>query len=237
MMRPYRAGFALLACLVLSPAARADDVVAADKIISGDEITLKDGHVLRLAGIKAVSPQAIAFLQANMAGHDLDLQNPVIDRYGRVSATVFIQGQKESVENTMLREGLAFVYPATGDDAQLDEMLNIEKAARQEKHGYWADHPDTSADNAEPLYGKYGFVTGIVTKAERVKNKVYLNFGADWRTDFTIAIAAHDLRAFKKQDLNPLDWQGKHLRVRGWIKRDFGPMITVTDPHQIELLP
>ncbi|MGB9152085.1 MAG: thermonuclease family protein [Alphaproteobacteria bacterium] len=209
----------------------------ADKIISGDEISLKDGRVLRLAGIKAAGPDAAAFLESAIVGHNLVLQDAAGDRYGRISATVFIEGQNQSIENAMLRAGNAFVYPATGDDARLEDMLNLEHTARQEKRGYWADHPDTSADNAETLYGKYGFVSGTITKAERVKNKVFLNFGADWRTDFTIAIAAHDLRAFKKADLDPLTLQGKKLRVRGWVKREFGPMITVTDPHQVELLP
>jgi micrococcal nuclease len=230
---------ALLCILLLLPAyAHAADFAAtADKIISGDEIALKDGRTVRLSGIKAAAPEATSFLESSVTGRGLTLQNAVIDRYGRIAAIVLIQGQNQSVEEAMLRAGLAFVYPATGDETQLDEMLNWEHTARQEKRGYWAASPDISADNAEQLYGKYGFVTGVVTKAERIKNKVYLNFGADWHTDFTITIAAHDLRAFKKQGFDLLSWQGKKLRVRGWVKRDFGPMITVTDPHQVEFLP
>lgn len=229
---------ALAFLLLFSFSAQASDIAAtADRVISGDEISLKDGRVLRVAGIKAAMPEAVSFLKSNVAGHALTLQNAVTDRYGRVSATVFVEGEKQPVEDELLSAGLAFVYPATGDEERLDGMLKLEREARLKKAGYWAEHPDIDADDAERLYGKYGFVAGTVTKAEHVKNKVYLNFGADWRTDFTVAIAAHDLRAFKKQDIDPLALQGKKLRVRGWVKRDFGPMITVSDPHQVELFP
>ena len=223
--------------LLLSLGAWADDLrVGFDRVISGDEIALGDKRIVRLKGTKALAPEAADFLAAAIGAHPLILRDAADDRYGRVTATVFVEGQDQSLEDGLLKAGLAFVYPAAGDDARLDEMLSEEQVARHAKTGYWAAHPDVSSDDAEKLYGKYGFVTGTVVKAERVKNKVYLNFGVDWRTDFTVAIAAHDLRAFKKAEMEALSLQGKKLRVRGWVKRDFGPMITVTDPHQIEVL-
>ena len=232
-----RVGLLVLCLLLGAGAVNADEAITAAQIISGDEISLSDGRVLRLAGIEA-TPDAKAFLQTNVVGHVVTLQDaaPDTDRYGRVVALAHIDGSTETLQDILLQNGLAFVYPALGDEPQLDRMLAEENAARQMGKGYWADHADVLPDNAESLYGKYGFVTGVVTKAERVKNKVYLNFGADWRTDFTIAIAAHDLRAFKNAGADPLAWQGKKLRVRGWVKRDFGPMITVTDPHQTEFV-
>jgi endonuclease YncB( thermonuclease family) len=218
--------------------ARADDAsVAVDKIISGDTVALQDGHILRFGGIKAIAPEAKAFLESTVLHHVLALQEISTDRYGRMTATATVQGEGHSVETALLHQGLAFVYSAAGDDPHLDEWIAAEKEARQNKRGLWRDHTDVFSDDAEKLYGHYGFITGTVTKAERVKNKVYLNFGADWRTDFTITIAAHDLRAFKKQGVDLLGMQGKRLRVRGWVCRDNGPMITVTDPHQIEWMP
>ncbi len=69
-----------------------------------------------------------------------------------------------------------------------------------------------------------------------VRGRVYLNFGPDWRTDFTIAIAPRDRRRFTRAGLLPGDWDGRRLRVRGWLKRYNGPMIEATHPEQIELL-
>lgn len=116
----------LFAVLAFSSFANAEAIVNPDKIISGDEIALKDGRVLRLKGIKAASPKATIFLQSNIPGHDLTLQDAVTDRYGRVLATVFLQGQTSPIEDAMLREGVAFVYPAAGDDARLEEMLGLD---------------------------------------------------------------------------------------------------------------
>ncbi len=236
--------FVFLLCALpafAAPAFAESLVVTADHAVSGDEIALRDGRVLRLAGIKSFTPDAQEFLQSHLAGRDLVLQNPVIDRYGRVFAVAIIMGETQNIEQDMLQQGLAFVYLASGDDAHLDSWMMAELAARMAGRGAWPQHADIASDdaekNADTLYGSYVFVSGVVTKAERVKNKVYLDFGADWRTDFTIAIAAHDLRAFRDANKDPLDMGGKRVRVRGWVKRDFGPMITATDPRQVEIIP
>ena len=84
--------------------------------------------------------------------------------------------------------------------------------------------------------GTFAFVAGKVLKAERIKNTLHLNFGDDWRTDFTVTIAARDMHRFKKAGIDPLDYDKQNIRVRGWVKSDHGPMIVVTDPSQIETL-
>ncbi len=220
-----------------SPLLAADASVTADTIISGDEIGLKDGRVVRLDGIKAASPDAKAFLESTILGHTLTLHDASDDRYGRIAATVTLQEQSLSVEEMMLRAGLALVYPATGDADRLDALMKQEQSARTERRGLWATQTDTQATDAAVLEGKYGFVTGTVAKAVRVKTKLSLDFGTEGHTSFTIAIAPHNLRAFKKQGLDPLSWQGQKLRVRGWVTRDKNgiPTLTVSDPHQIEL--
>ncbi|MDE1900381.1 MAG: thermonuclease family protein [Alphaproteobacteria bacterium] len=219
--------------LSLSPAYAAD--ITAARVLSGDEIALNDGRIVRLSGIKAW-PQAEDFLQTAARGRTLILQDPAPDRYGRIAATVFAGNSRISLQEDLLRRGLAFVYPATGDAPSVDTYLADEKAARLAHLGAWPQHPDIRAGDAASLYGSYGFITGKAVNAARVKNKVYVNFGPDWHTDFTIAIAAHDLRAFKHAGIDPLTWQGKTIRVRGWVVRDGGPMIDVTDPHQIEIV-
>ncbi|MDR3424942.1 MAG: thermonuclease family protein [Alphaproteobacteria bacterium] len=221
--------------LSLTCAAQAQDIVAASQIISGDEIALQDGRVLRLAGVKAVTPNAKTFLESAVLNHALVLQDAKPDRYGRVNATASVQGQAQSIEESLLSQGLAFVYPAVGDD-RLDSWLDAERQARREKRGTWADHPDVPAQDAPILCGKYGFVAGTVSGAERIKNKVYLHLGEGGQTDFTLEIAAHFLRALRKRGLDPLALQGKKLRIRGWVKRDIYPTITLSDPHQIEAM-
>lgn len=215
--------------------------VLATEAMSGDTIKQDDGTVIRLSGIRADSDIAKATLQKLVDGQTLILENKNTDRYGRMTADVYCTKHKDRLwlQGEMLRQGMAFVYPPTGGESHLDEMLKAEQEARHEKRGLWNEgaHADLPADDpAKIKYGHYAFVVGKVAKAERVKNMVYLNFGADWRTDFTAAIAAHDLKAFRKVGIDPLEYRDKTIRVRGWAKRDFGPMITVTNPAQIEVL-
>ena len=71
------------------------------------------------------------------------------------------------------------------------------------------------ADKAEGREGHFAFVSGLVLDAARVKNKVYLNFGADWREDFTIVIVAHDLAAFRRQASIPCHGKAKPSALAG----------------------
>ena len=70
----------------------------------------------------------------------------------------------------------------------------------------------------------------------KVKARVYLNFGPDWRTDFTVTLQAKARRLFRKAGLEPLSLEGREIRVRGWLKKFNGPMIEATHPEQIEVL-
>lgn len=234
--------------LSLPLAAFADTSLVADHAISAEEITLKDGRSVRLNGLfctklgeQDICSTARDTLQKLVAGQVITMENVTTDRYGRLMADVSVttdKGEKIDVQNAMLQKGMAFLYPPVGDELHLDVWLKTEATARKDHRGLWAgsSFTDTTADQAEKQIGHFAFVHGKVLKAARIKNMVYLNFGNDWKSDFTIAIAAHDLHAFRAAQIDPLAYQDKNMRVRGWVKRLFGPMISVTDPHQIEIL-
>lgn len=223
---------ALLLGLLFAFAAHAQETVTAASILSGDELALQDGRILRLAGIKAEGAEAKTYLKNNIKGHALLLQNATVDRYGRVEAVATLQGSTQSIEEEMLGQGLAFVYPAIGDD-QADTWLVLEKEARQKRSGIWGQDKDISSHAAFYHIGSYQFVVDTVMKAERIKNKVYLSFGEE-KPHFTLIIAAHFLRSMKKRDMDWETLQGKRLRVRGWIEKNNGAAMTLTDLHQIE---
>ena len=67
--------------------------------------------------------------------------------------------------------------------------------------------------------------------------RAYLNFGRDWRTDFTVTIAPEDLKAFRAANIDPASYAGKRVRVRGWIERMNGFEIEAAVPEAIEILP
>ncbi len=238
-----------MALICAAPAHAADAKPSlVTKTVSGDEFVLGDGRDVKLEGIRAPFPETGNFpeksrqaLQLLVENHLIVFENVATDRYARSAAQAYVlkdNGKKDWLQGEMLSNGMVFIYPPVGTEPHLDEMFKLESVARHLKRGIWADaaYADTAADQAGMKYGHFAFVSGVVREAERVKDKVYLNFGADWHKDFTVAIAAHDLKNFRDKDIDPLDYKGKTIRVRGWIKREFGPMITATHPAQIEIL-
>ena len=92
------------------------------------------------------------------------------------------------------------------------------------------------AEAAGGHLGSFQLVEGRVLEAAVVRGRAYLNFGADWREDFTVTLAPKVRRRFEAEGIDPRDYRGTRLRVRGWLKSYNGPMIEVTHPEQIEVL-
>ncbi len=105
--------------------------------------------------------------------------------------------------------------------ARVAKMLALESSARRARLGIWG-HPF------------YAVIAPV--QAARVKGRIYLNFGDDWRTNFTIVLEAKVRSLFAKAGLDPLALEVRWLRDRGLLKKRNGPMIVATYPEQIELL-
>ena len=174
------------------------------------------------------------------------------DRHGRLLAHLFVSGHDrdsqsrdsqsrddgEWLQGKLLERGLARVYSFADNRVRIAAMLALERKARAEKRGIWA-HPFyrvLDVDGAAGHLSRFALVTGRVQKALVVKGRGYLNFGDDWRTDFTIAISPKARRVFERDGIDIRAYADKHVRVRGWVKRFNGPMIEVTHPEQIEIL-
>lgn len=162
-----------------------------------------------------------------------------MDRHGRHLAHLF-PDDGTWVQGHMLADGMARVYSFADNRAVVPEMLAQETAARAARRGIWA-HPfyavrPADADALMRRLGTFQVITGAVVDAARVRGTVYLNFGGDWRTDFTVALDARARRRFTKAGVDPLAFEGRRLRVRGWLRKRNGPMLELTHPEQIEVL-
>jgi endonuclease YncB( thermonuclease family) len=158
-----------------------------------------------------------------------------VDRHGRLLAHLHAAGGAW-IQGEMLRLGLARVYGFADNRALIPEMLALERQARAAGRGIWG-HPfyaiRTPARTNRDI-GTFQIVEGTVVAAARVKGRIYLNFGADWRTDFTVTIGSKAQKLFRQAGVDPLALEGRRLRVRGWLKRFNGPLIEATHPGQIE---
>ena len=216
-------------------------------VLSGDTLRLASGDILRLAGIAApeeASAELASQAKAALAGLvdrktlRLSYGGRRVDRHGRLIAHVH-DANGLWVQGEMLTRGLARVASFADNRARLTEMLLFEAQARAAHRGLWAHaaYLVRQAPETPKFLNSFQIVEGRVLKAAKVRGQIYLNFGADWRTDFTAAITRGAARLYAKAGRDPMTYQGRRIRVRGWLKPRNGPMITVTHPEQIELLP
>ncbi len=225
-------------------------------IVDGDTLTLEDGRAVRLVGIQApklpldrpnFTPWPMAE-EARQALAELTQGTRVtlsyggtrIDRHGRALAHLHLPDGRW-VQGELLRAGLARVYSFADNRAHVAQMLSLERAARQADRGIW--HLPYYAvrqagdDRLAQDIDSFQLVEGQIRKAARVGKYMYLNFGSDYRTDFTISVAKRYWRKFDAAKMTPAKLKGKQVRVRGWLTKRNGPMIEATHPEQIELLP
>ncbi|MBX6321797.1 MAG: thermonuclease family protein, partial [Rhodospirillaceae bacterium] len=160
------------------------------------------------------------------------------DRHGRLLAHLWVDGVW--VQGEMLARGLARVSTLPDARALGRDMLAREAEARAAGRGLWAEpiyavRPADAVD-AGAEAGRFAIVEGQVREAAAVGRRVYLNFGADYRSDFTAVVVPAARPLFSAEGLDPLALAGRTVRVRGWVDALNGPMIEVTHPEQIEVV-
>lgn len=220
-------------------------------VLSGDTLDLEDGTRVRLAGIQAPEPagggrppwplatEAAAATGLSLLGRSVRLLHPDDrrDRWGRSLAHV-VRDDGLWAQGMLLTEGLARVHtqPRTANGAVA--MLDLERTARAARAGIWR-HRFYRIRNPDETWGDLDsvqIVEGRVADAAVVRGTAYLNFGTDWRRDFTFRIGAEGRRAFRAAGIDPAALTGLRVRGRGWVFAMNGPMIDLTHPAALEVL-
>lgn len=224
-------------------------------VVDGDTVRLKnDTTDIRLIGLQApklplgrkgfkawpLADDAQQALQTLVQGRTVTVRLGTVarDRYGRTLAHL-VRDDGLWVQGEMLRLGMARVYTFPDNRALASEMLALEAQARAAKRGIWA-HPfyavrDALSPTLSDDKGTFQIVAGTVREAAKTKDRIYLNFTDDFRTDFTVAIEKRDWRTFESAGVDVLKWQGQRIEARGWLSSRNGPMIEATHPEQIAL--
>jgi endonuclease YncB( thermonuclease family) len=221
-------------------------------VIDGETLKLDDGAEIRLLSVQppqlTLAREEKAALAALALGTNVCLapEEAPRDRYGRRLAHVFVSARLPEktpdlwVQGALVERGLARVATRKESRVCAAELLGIEAKARAAKLGLWgfAAYAVRSVDTIPPQdVGTFQLVEGTVRDVAKVGGRTYLNFGPDWRTDFTVTIEARDRKLFPSGALEPEALRGRKIRVRGWVERLNGPMIAATHPEQIENLP
>lgn len=223
------------------------------RVVDGDTLELEGGLRVHLVSIEAPretpwDQRAREALERLAQGREVELRYggearlPGSDRYPAEAALAHVFVRTEGgrwiwAQGALLRDGFARVHTRKDNLARAERMLAEEALAREEKRGLWRESRYAVRAAARPFEAE-GFmvVEGVVRSVQQLEERTYLNFGEDYRTDFTIAIAAEHIEEFRRAALDPATLEDRKVRVRGYVRDRGGPLITADHPAQLEVL-
>jgi endonuclease YncB( thermonuclease family) len=215
-------------------------------VTSGDSFVLDSGLPVRLASVSASGTDngAATALAELVAGREVEIRpaTPEPDRYGRTLAQVFV-GEGLAlvwVQAALIERGLLQVRTTPEDASCARALLALEAAAREAHAGIWADGALAALRAADTTLaqhrGTYAAVEGRIVSTGSTERTVFLNFGYDWSTDFTVTMSAADAAAFDFSGIGVEGLPGRLVRVRGWLEERDGATIRIDHAEQIEIL-
>jgi len=224
------------------------------EVIDGDTIRLSNGKLVRYVGIDTPEvrikkgdgfkylPQPFALeakeynrglVEGKNVRIEFDLQKT--DRYGRLLGYCFIEDTFINAE--LVKEGYAVIYTYPPNIKYVDLLLKLQKEARSQKKGLWEDFKTISHTEAYNYLNQVKSVRGRVIDTYQSSKCTFLNFGNDYKTDFTIVIFKKSLGEFTKEGIDPVTYyKNKVVMATGRIKEYNGPEIIANSPYQIEVI-
>jgi endonuclease YncB( thermonuclease family) len=215
------------------------------KVIDQKNLMLGDQTIMELAGIDVPEdyhPKSHDFLESlfeergktdvmmyQTAGADVGRVNRMRHQLGhlvRKDGHIWVQG-------ALIANGLARAMPTPTNPELADRLFALEQDAITAEKGLWAkDSPHRIHSALEPLdpLGRIVVVEGMVKTVSMLSNTTYLNFGDDWRKDFTIGVPTAIRQKMSRQNIDLFKIQGQKVRVRGWVREYNGPYIELEDP-------
>jgi endonuclease YncB( thermonuclease family) len=230
-----------------------------DIVIDPLRVRLVDGRVIQFSTLEI--PDLSANDGGPLAENALEALRPLLEkksvsiyqtkkkdkgrtnRMGHHMAHLIVRAPDKSetlwVQGYMIANGLARVLPSRDNTDLFEAMLKAETKARTDKTGLWSDeiYQVLSPQTAVAALYSWGIIEGKIHSSALVRNMLYLNFGDNWRDDFTIAVPSSVRRAMMKEGLNPQILANKTVRVRGWVQAYNGPYIELNHPAWLEILP
>lgn len=218
--------FSILMIVFFIAPVYAQDNLTIKTILDANRVELSNGQIVMLGGVVA-HEGAQDYLTNRFKGKSIQPfpEDSLKNRYGEVVAHLkTIEGiwiQKELVRNGLahaftmpsFREGQVALLAAEKDNGTLDANAPIDKMIKG-----------------------FQVVEGIVVDAVESGKYVYLNFGDDYKTDFTISTKKKFHKSFLAEGFNILELKGKKVRMRGWMDHYNGPFIKLSYPEQIQIM-
>lgn len=218
---------------------------------------LADKRVLRLTGVdipvypgEKESPFAALALQRMQGlflGQKVALFQTRDEKKGRMGALGHALGHvaKREGDNkpvwaqeVLVREGLARALPTVSNPEGATLLFAAEEKPRTARQGLWGSQQWSvkSPDTVDAYIGTIQVVEGTIKNVGTRQNYTFLNFGQDFKTDFTVVIDSETRRAMMRNGVNPLGLSGKTVEVRGFVESYNGPSIQLDNPMLLRVL-
>ena len=166
------------------------------------------------------------------------------DRYGRRRVHAFLgrNNKRIWIQSHLVARGLARVIVEDVSDLCATALLNKELEARAQRLGLWRHtaYAFRRANRPRQLLryrGSYQIVEGTINGVDKLRSKIFVNFGKNKRTDFTAGVFGRLSQNARVDGLPLTALKGRRVLVRGWISWRGGPFIRIKSMAQISLLP
>ena len=222
------------------------------------EVILDDGRHLKFADIffprtstnEQIPKETIQFLKNHLNNKKITfLASEKPDRYRRIPAQIIVNhmdGSQKWSQSHILKSGKALFMPEPQKRARKDfcDSDGLKRSLQQH------EKQNTSHKNTHPfapvytsdnkvlwqLEGNFAIIEGVVLKTHSSKNNIFLNFGVEWKSDFTAVVSADSKEPLQKHFESVSNLMGKRLKLRGFIDIYNGPSMRIDHPLQIEIL-
>lgn len=168
-----------------------------------------------------------------------DQKIPRTNRMGQILAHLVNKKTGQWINGEMVRSGVAWTMTDAANPDMAADLYGLEETARAGKKGLWARQSPfdvLTPETASQGNGTFRIIEGTINRAATSKNNLYLNFGADWRKDFTVMISPALRRKMSQNGLDPMSLSGTKVRVRGWLREWNGPFMELETLERMEIL-
>lgn len=241
----------LFAFLVASATAKEIATYKISKIVDGGLLT-EEGQVISLYGLQFPDP-AINPVESKRAFdrlRDLALPNKVkldatlfreisadVNRYGDWHGKVMDPSGKW-IQRELVEKGLVWWSGAANYPVQLRASLVLaERRAEEARSGMWQTFSPENANTLTslPRFTDFAIAEGQVLNVYSSSKMTYINFGENWKTDFTAAISSKNKRKFESQGWKLSALIHKLVRIRGSVRWYNGPFMELSFPEQLDI--
>ncbi len=210
------------------------------------------GETWKLDGVilEHLRPESLARLRRKeiekaLGGQTLQAfarRNAKTDRRGRQSAFIALppatDGKRPLLQEQLAEQGLVRIDVETLSPACAKHLLAKEQIARQTKRGLWKQPAyqikSVTGLHLSAIVSTYQIFRGKVQAVTRNDSGTsYLNFGPNWKTDFTVTLNEKSLTTWEAENKSLDALENAYIYVRGWVETRGGPLIRIRHPAQL----